>query len=252
MAASTGARVGLGKDQWLSDYESCERLVQDVRERIEERDRFPPNDRNFSKENAHIRPLIKRLNDSVSDLRQNLIRSVSTSQITAMEGDRRQIKLDSLVSNVSRVETAFKGPTYNTTTQRSSLLGNDFPLPRGSTNPWASALDDDDDETLEGFSVENARVQQQQIMQRQDDNLDALSSVISRQKALAYAIGEEADRHNEIIDDITDHVDRTRDRLIRETRHVNIVSKKSDTCWYWIIIILLMVAIIVIVSVPFK
>lgn len=34
----------------------------------------------------------------------------------------------------------------------------------------------------------------------------------------------------ELIDDITDHVDRTRDRLIRETRHVQIVDRKSNTC----------------------
>ena len=35
---------------------------------------------------------------------------------------------------------------------------------------------------------------------------------------------------SEIIDDITDHTDTTTQRLLRETRHIKIVDKKSNTC----------------------
>ena len=35
---------------------------------------------------------------------------------------------------------------------------------------------------------------------------------------------------SELIDDITDQVDGTSDRLIKETRHIKIVDKKSATC----------------------
>lgn len=41
----------------------------------------------------------------------------------------------------------------------------------------------------------------------QDRGLEALSEVISRQKNLAQVIGNEVDFQNELIDDITDHVD---------------------------------------------
>lgn len=35
---------------------------------------------------------------------------------------------------------------------------------------------------------------------------------------------------SEIIDDIHDHVDRTDERLIKETRHIKIVDRKSGSC----------------------
>lgn len=35
---------------------------------------------------------------------------------------------------------------------------------------------------------------------------------------------------SEIIDDIHDHVDRTDQKLIRETKHVKFVDRKSNTC----------------------
>ena len=34
----------------------------------------------------------------------------------------------------------------------------------------------------------------------------------------------------ELIDDIHDHVDRTDQRLIRETKHIKIIDRKSATC----------------------
>ena len=34
----------------------------------------------------------------------------------------------------------------------------------------------------------------------------------------------------ELIDDITDHVDTTNTRLIKETRHIKFVDRKSGTC----------------------
>ncbi|WAQ96043.1 STX8-like protein [Mya arenaria] len=54
----------------------------------------------------------------------------------------------------------------------------------------------------------------------------------------------------EILDDIIDHTDRTGQRLIKETRHIRIVDRKSATCGFWVVIILLFVAIIVVAVVP--
>ena len=38
----------------------------------------------------------------------------------------------------------------------------------------------------------------------------------------------------DLIDDITDHTDRTGHRLIKETRHIRIVDRKSATCCKYI------------------
>jgi syntaxin 8 len=64
----------------------------------------------------------------------------------------------------------------------------------------------------------------------QDRGLEALSEVISRQKNLAQVIGNEVDYQNELIDDITDHVDRTRDRIHGETQRVRTIDRKDATC----------------------
>lgn len=63
----------------------------------------------------------------------------------------------------------------------------------------------------------------------QDRGLEALSEVISRQKNLAQVIGNEVTYQNELIDDITDHVDRTRDRLVGQTNNVRTIDRKDST-----------------------
>lgn len=63
----------------------------------------------------------------------------------------------------------------------------------------------------------------------QDRGLEALSEVITRQKNLAQTIGNEVTYQNELIDDITDHVDRTRDRLVGQTNNVRTIDRKDAT-----------------------
>ncbi len=50
----------------------------------------------------------------------------------------------------------------------------------------------------------------------------------------------------ELIEDITDHVDRTRDRLVGETTRVRTIDRKDNTCGYWIVILILLVVIVII------
>lgn len=233
-------------DQWLIQYDKCDRLIKEVWGRIEERDKEARNGKISSQANSAIRRQIKQLETDLNELKQNLIRSAASSQITSLEGERRQTMLDNLVSKEAQLESAFSGKTTSRAPER-TLLGDDF-----SWNKTPASVMENQDDSLEDFSVDDIRKQQKRVIEQQDQGLEALSSVIARQKQLAYAIGDETDLQNEIIDDITDHVDRTRERLIRETRHVEIVSRKSNTCWFWVVIIFLLVAIIVIVAVPYK
>ena len=85
----------------------------------------------------------------------------------------------------------------------------------------------------------------------QDEGLDALSRVLRNQKQMALAINDEVDqqdgewRHvsgnagffyyrllafSGILDDIHDHMDTTDHRLVRETRHIRVIDRKSNTC----------------------
>lgn len=66
--------------------------------------------------------------------------------------------------------------------------------------------DDDDDESIinpnpsssraKNVTVDDLRKQQTKILENQDEGLEALSKVISRQKNLALRIGDEVDDQN--------------------------------------------------------
>ncbi|KAF6097461.1 syntaxin 8 [Phyllostomus discolor] len=66
---------------------------------------------------------------------------------------------------------------------------------RGVPNPW---LFEEPEETR-GLGFDEIRQQQQKIIQEQDAGLDALSSIISRQKQMGREIGNELDEQNGMI-----------------------------------------------------
>ncbi|XP_043200141.1 syntaxin-8-like isoform X1 [Amphibalanus amphitrite] len=96
-------------------------------------------------------------------------------------------------------------------------------------------------------STEGLRQQQRQLIREQDEGLDVLASVISRQRQMAGAIGAEIEEQSALIDDISDLAERGAARIEHQTRQVRRVDRKeSGTCWYWVVIIALMIAIVVI------
>jgi len=60
----------------------------------------------------------------------------------------------------------------------------------------------------------------------------------------------EIDRHNELIDTITDRTGLLDSRVKRQTVLVNTIHRKSSALCLWIIIIVLFIAIVVIVAIP--
>ncbi|KAM8955257.1 syntaxin-8 isoform 2-T2 [Lycaon pictus] len=117
---------------------------------------------------------------------------------------------------------------------------------RGVANPW---LFEEPEETR-GLGFDEIRQQQQKIIQEQDAGLDALSSIISRQKQMGKEIGNELDEQNEIIDDLANLVENTDGKLRTETRRVNMVDRKSTSCGMIMVILLLLVAIVVVAVWP--
>lgn len=95
-------------------------------------------------------------------------------------------------------------------------------------------------------SIEAYRQEQKQILQNQDEGLENLSKVISRQKQLAMTIGNELEDQNGILDNIADQMDNNDTRLQRETSNIGDVTVQDSTCGYWIVIISLFVAIIIV------
>uniref|UniRef100_A0A8B9N8M4 Syntaxin-8 n=1 Tax=Accipiter nisus TaxID=211598 RepID=A0A8B9N8M4_9AVES len=143
---------------------------------------------------------------------------------TQLEGDRRQNLVDDLLTRQKQLQASYKNEGTEPDVIRSSLMTGG--VKRGVTNPWLL----EESEETRGLGFDDLRQQQRRIIEEQDAGLDALSSIISRQKQMGQEIGNELDEQNEIIDDLTNLVENTDDKLRNQTRHVKLVDKKSTSC----------------------
>lgn len=84
-----------------------------------------------------------------------------------------------------------------------------------------------------------------------DKAIEALHEAVKRQKEIGVAMNNEVDRHNEIIDTITDRTGLLDARVKRQTLLTKTIHRKSSALGLWIIIIFLFIAIVVIAAVPF-
>lgn len=63
----------------------------------------------------------------------------------------------------------------------------------------------------------------------QDRGLEELSRIIGRQRQIAQTIGEEVESQNVLIDNIGEGVDRTLDRMARQTTQITVIDRKDRT-----------------------
>ena len=233
----------MASDTWLTEYEACASIGQELMIMITDRNKNSRTSSVYTKLSSQVRVNMKKFSNEVNRLKQNLIRASSSYHITQREVDRRQMMIDNLITKEKQINEAFKNEGNNS---RRNLMGTDT---FSNNDPWGVRDEPDD---FQGISNTDIRQQQQSIIEQQDKGLESLSHVITRQKQMAIDIGDEVDSQNVLIDDIGDHVDQTGHRLVKETRHIKIVDRKSKTCGYWVAIILLLIVIVVVIVVPYK
>ncbi|XP_041625996.1 syntaxin-8 isoform X2 [Vulpes lagopus] len=214
----------MAPDPWFSTYDSTCQIAQEIAEKIQQQNQYERNGENTIRLTVTIRTLLQNLKEKIALLKDLLLNAVSTHQITQLEGDRRQNLLDELVTRERLLVASFKNEGAEPDLIRSSLMTGG--AKRGVPNPW---LFEEPEETR-GLGFDEIRQQQQKIIQEQDAGLDALSSIISRQKQMGKEIGNELDEQNEIIDDLANLVENTDGKLRTETRRVNMVDRKSTSC----------------------
>ncbi|KAG5278995.1 hypothetical protein AALO_G00104980 [Alosa alosa] len=235
----------MSQDPWIQNYDATCRLAQEIAENIHERNRQQRTGGNTAKINMTLRASLQKLKQNITQLRETLIRASSQRRIIQSEADRRQSLLDSLVTKERQLLATFKGEISEAEPARTTLMSSGGGQ-GGVVNPW---LVDETEETR-GLNFGEIKQQQQQIIEAQDAGLDALAAVISRQKQMGQEIGNELDEQNEIIDDITNLVDKTDGRIRSETRRVKLVETKSASCGMMVVIVLLLIAIIMVAVWP--
>lgn len=201
--------------------------------------------------------MLKKYRSRVNDLENQLSDDDLSGAINRPEAERRRTLLDQLKFKLKQLESVLKEAPG--TSARNELLStgrvgdsaassisardrvNQFrpyhdESPSSSPTPGSASA---------GTSGPLSQLTQQ-IMRQQDEGLDVLDAIITRQKGLVTTIGQQMDEQNIIIDDIGTGMERTNERLVKNTRNIKRVSQKSNTGCYWFIIIALFIAIVVI------
>jgi syntaxin 8 len=176
---------------------------------------------------------LQQLNDKLRYIANTLTRD---------ETERRQRQIEALQSKQIQLERQFAIVDDEESATRTKLFS------AGSTKLWD---DDSDDAAIiqpdaSSSSVSQMRAEQTRLLEDQDQGLEALSKVISRQKSIAHQINQEVDLHNEILDNLGSTMERTDNRMTTETQNIGTVIRKESTWGYWTIIIALFVAICVV------
>lgn len=233
-------------ERWLAEFEGAEQLGQEIMELINERNSLQRSGSNAIRTQTLIRTKLQQFSKTIKMLKDSLNRE--TSLFTSQEAERRQYQIDCLISKEKQLNSAFKPSNTGNSGDagREGLLNQGFDLERNDM--WGrggGGAETNVDLTPGGFQQ-----RQDQIIAEQDKGLDALSQVIQRQKLMGQAIGEEIDYQNELIDDIADGVDRTKEKLIRTENRVKKVTKKAGSCGLLVVIVLLFVVIVIVSVVP--
>ncbi|KAI1381372.1 v-SNARE [Hypoxylon crocopeplum] len=87
----------------------------------------------------------------------------------------------------------------------------------------------------------------QQILDQQDEQLDALGASIARQRELSMQIGDELDEHVAMLDDVDGAVDRHQGRLDRARRQVSRISRAASESKQMIAIIILIIVLVLLI-----
>lgn len=235
----------MSQDPWLQNYDATCRLAQEIAENIHERNRQQRTGGNPAKINMTLRASLQKLKQNIAQLKEGLLRASSSRRLMQSEADRRQNLIDDLVTREKQLNATFKGDIVEPEPARSTLMGAGT-SGGVAANPW---LINESEETR-GLTFGEIKQQQQRVIEAQDEGLDALAAVISRQKIMGQEIGNELDEQNEIIDDLSHLVDKTDDRIRNETRRVKLVETKSASCGMLVVIVLLLIAIVVVAVWP--
>jgi syntaxin 8 len=107
------------------------------------------------------------------------------------------------------------------------------------------------DEDEEAMKLANSQVLQMQhrMMQDQDEQLDSLSSAISRQHALSLRVAEELELHSNLLDDTEAAVDRTDQNLRRASGRLDQFARKAKNTGSTGLIVALIIVLVILIIV---
>jgi len=230
---------------WLKSVKNIERLIKAVSLDFQERAKYPKSSASHIKISSKIRSNNVKLNAQITDLSRGLDEFERNNSITSLEKDRRSKTINKLRINLKQFEEQLQ-------TDNLINLGNNEPSTSSNSQSQSSFHQHQprENEETEEFSSKQLILQQDRALSDQDRGIETLSHIIGNQKNIASAIGREVDRQNDMIEGMDDKMEGIQERLIKETKRIRFIDRKSSTCGLWILVLILLIAIIVIAAIP--
>ncbi|KAH8366080.1 hypothetical protein KR093_008895, partial [Drosophila rubida] len=217
------------------EYEGCERLKHQLLVQLNQRRQYEasPSSAEYVKLTSSIESGLEQLRKDVGHLKVVLDNATTWETCPEQELLERRINWDKLTSQLRELNSKFTSST------RAHQLA-----PSTSASVWQNAsakpaVDPPRD-------VESMKRLQTQALEDQNRGLEVLSATIARQRDLAIVLGNEVEGQNNILDNLSNTMDRVESGVQRETRSIGQINRTDSTCGYWIVIIALFVAIIVV------
>ncbi|XP_050443831.1 syntaxin-8 [Adelges cooleyi] len=251
------ALVYIDNDPWLVEYESCEKLYREIEGLLNLRDLEHKSSEKYVLYSSQVRLRLKQFTDEVQQLSHRLKGLANSKTVTLDEEERRQRMLELLQSRIILLNQRFQNRSVNNSfSDRQELFRPSTSKTTTSSakkadskiSSWLDSDDDDDDEKgdKQPLLKNNVVFDQRKLMKDQDDGLDELASIVSRQKNIAITITNEVDFQNELVDDLLVKMDKTSAGIESQTKEVVHILKKDSTKGLWLIIILLLIANVVV------
>ncbi|XP_050533359.1 syntaxin-8 [Daktulosphaira vitifoliae] len=246
--------VYIDNDPWLIEHENCEKLYRQIEGLLNVRDLEQRSSEKYVLYSSQIRLRLKQYTSEVQQLAHKLKGLANSKTITSDEEERRYRMIELLQSRDILLNQHFQNRSNsNSALERQELLKpctSKLNSKKNLTSGWLDSDGYDDDENNDKQPLLKNSIlkqqEQQSMIKKQDDGLNELASIVSRQKNIAITISSEVDLQNEIVDDILVKMDKTTAGIDNETREVVQILQKDSTKGLWLIIILLLIANLVV------
>ncbi|CAL4912264.1 unnamed protein product [Urochloa decumbens] len=215
-------------EQWTKRFQEAERLVDDLVQRIAERESVP---RELQRRTAEIRRKVTILGTRLDMLQEDLNDLPKKQNISLKQLGKLAEKLAGLSSKAKEVGGQF---TMKYSSERNDLCG-------GSSEK-STKIDVNSIANMDNREMINL---QRQVIKEQDSQLEILEETVVSTKHIALAINEELDLQTRLIDDLDERVEDTSTQLqraVRRLKKLNTRIRKGGSCWG--IVLAIIVAII--------
>lgn len=233
-SAGGSAGTGFSSASWLDEHLEMQTRIRDVRAAINKRDALSDRGEVNASHTANVQAK-KQLAEVLSRTRV-LTRGLQELGMSGMKEGELQRRTDlvgrlqddceklgkmvTVARQTSRVtgEPVNSGKTMAPDSDRAALLGASFAKP--SARVFGAAQPKETDVTRPLDSGGLFQLQQQQ-MDKQDEQVSRLTTILQRQRHLGEAIGAEIGSQNEMLDDLSNDVDNVGGKLTAAKRQMN-------------------------------